>query len=318
MGKISFLNRTPLTEPIEIFVKDIEKHYPIGAVTEIKEILEGYEDANFKLTTNQGCYFLKIFSKERNNIRDYVHIINEANAIGVPTTKLIKTNDGRDLLQQGNVFCFVADFFHGRNFYQTSPTANDILNTTKAIAQLNTLNFPVLEEYDSWGNKNFLIEYNKNGKKLNLDDQKLFNHVAQELQSLNYTDCKNGIIHGDMQRKHVLKNEKNEYCIIDYGCARNDYLVYELSTHLAWFCFDEENYSQWPSIEKIAIEEYQKIHQLPSQELLLLPPLIKAAYANYLLQSQLLINSGDTSEQTRIWNQKSKALLSLYRRFSNL
>lgn len=315
----SLLQRTNLTIVFSGVLKEIENTYPtIGAIIHYKPILEGYEDANFKLFTNKGTFVLKIFSKERSagNIESYIKILEESSSRDIPVAKLVLGKNGlleqiqtRDLV----TYYFITEFFNGDNFQPITPTISDMVTIVKYLAELNTLHFPVDETYDSWGNNNLLKEYQKNRHKLREEQNVLVKPTVSRLSKIDYTRFSKGVIHADMQRRHILKNEAGKYCILDFGCARFDAKVFELSVYLAWFCLGSDTWYMRDRIIKKVTTEYLKTHQLSSYELQALPVLTEAAYASYFLKTSVLTIEGDTRQETTEWLKASKDLLTRFR-----
>ena len=58
------IDRISLSMPFEEFLSVVEKNYPsIGSIIECAPILQGYESANFVLTTNRGKFVLKVLKQ---------------------------------------------------------------------------------------------------------------------------------------------------------------------------------------------------------------------------------------------------------------
>ncbi|OGD91800.1 hypothetical protein A3D81_01535 [Candidatus Curtissbacteria bacterium RIFCSPHIGHO2_02_FULL_40_17] len=302
----NLLSRTNLTSPFGEFLKKLEEEVPrLGKIRNLQPILEGYEDANFILESDLGRLVIKIFTKERSpkNNKDYVRILEESAKIGVPVPKLIFYG------KISSASFIITEFFEGENFENGTPMLSDIIAITAYLSKLNTLNFPVDELYDSWGNKNLLKEYEKSRNNLTSQQDKLIAPIVEGFKKVDFSKFQKAVIHGDLQRKHVLKSGKGKYCILDFGCMSNDSKVIELSTFLAWFCLQEDTWEQREEIIDKVINNYASIHQLSSQETASIPTLIKASYAAYFLRTSILIKEGDTSEETKEWHEKSNKLL---------
>src|SRR3989344_1201319 len=233
----NLLSRTNLTSPFGEFLKKLEEEVPrLGKIRNLQPILEGYEDANFILESDLGRLVLKIFTKERSpkNNKDYVRILEESAKIGVPVPKLIFYG------KISSASFIITEFFEGENFENGTPMLSDIIAITAYLSKLNTLNFPVDELYDSWGNKNLLKEYEKSRNNLTSQQDKLIAPIVEGFKKVDFSKFQKAVIHGDLQRKHVLKSSEGEYCILDFGCMSHDAKVVEISTFLAWFCLQED------------------------------------------------------------------------------
>lgn len=164
---LKLLQRTSLRIPFSTYLTHLQSQYPtIGNIISSTPILEGYEAANILLNTSSGRYVLKIFESDRKqeNINSLVQILIEAPKIGVVVPKLAKGTKGFLNTYPDNgytIYYYITHYYEGRNFENQTPTQDDIIMVTKSLAKLNTLDFPVHEAYDSWGNKNLVKEYLK-------------------------------------------------------------------------------------------------------------------------------------------------------------
>lgn len=311
------LKRTNLSISLEELLKDAQSKFSsLGKVNDFSPINEGYEDANFILITSTGKFALKIFEKNREleNINSYVRILRECRNVGVPTTEILTDfNDGLGFVEtNGNkTYYIITRFFEGSNFQNTTPTLEDIKTVSLHISKLNTLNFPVVSEYDSWGVKNFAKEYEIKKYKLNPEQNSLVMDSYEDFIKIDFANLTKSVIHGDMQRKHVIKDMDGNYCILDFGCMAFDYKVIELAIYLAWFCLQEDTWNDKDIIFEQVLDIYNSTHRLSQTEIDVIPTLVKASYAAYYMTSSVMINEGDKSEETLDWNNRAKKMLEL-------
>lgn len=312
----SLLQRTSLTLPFPEFLKVVQTEFPdLGDITGYEAISEGYESANFHLRSANGRFVLKIFESDREkaNIDALLKILLEAPVANLPVPELLPGQNGYlgVYMDSGKaVYYYITYLFEGTNFENKTPSLREIQEVTTLLSNLNTLNFPVVEAYDSWGNKNLVKEFDANKNVLSEEVTNIVEPIVEDVRRLSLEGFQKAVIHGDMQRKHVLKNAEGSYCIIDFGCMSNDYKVYEVSTFLAWFCLTEATNEMKQEIMKIILETYNAKHALSDNEIASLPVLIKASYAAYYMKTSMLIAEGDTSEETKNWHTISRRLLS--------
>jgi Ser/Thr protein kinase RdoA (MazF antagonist) len=317
------LKRTNLKSSLDTFLVQVQKLFPsIGIIKNTLSIMEGYEDANFILETSTGKFVLKIFLEERTleNVESYAKILRECKNVGVPTTEiLLDFNDGLGFVENNNskTYFILTKYFEGENFQNIMPTLNDIKIVTVYLSKLNTLNFPVVETYDSWGNKNFGKEYKLNKNKITPEQDALVKPIYEEFMNLDLHGFSKSVIHGDMQRKHVKKNANGKYCILDFGCMAFGPKAIDLSTFLAWFCLQEDTWKDVNRIYDEVLYEYDRIHYLSEIEIERLPILIKSSYSAYFLKTSVLINSGDKSKETLDWHNRAKKMLELTKNWKN-
>lgn len=314
LGLKKLLSRTALGTKFDEFLEEVKKNYGFKDIYSYAPILEGYENANIKLNTDQGAFVIKIFSKDVSDeeAEGDIKVITEARKNKIPLTKLRESNDGflaRSKQQNATVKYMMMDFFEGQNFENQTVCNADITQVTDFIARLNLFTFPVKYTYDSWGNKNLIEEYEKNKEKVSHEAFDAIAPVMENLSKIDFSGFSRSIIHGDMQRKHILKNKKGEYCILDLGCMRNDARVYDLSIHFAWYCLCYDTWERRDEVVKNVLETYQKIIPLTQSEINSLPVLTQAAYAAYYLKTTLLIQEGDNYQETLDWHNAAKEML---------
>ncbi len=305
-------SRTAITSGAKEVLNLIAIIYKLAPIENLQPIQEGYEDANYLLTTQSGKFVVKFFAKDKTeeSITSYVSALIEGKKIGVPLVNLRVSNTGY-VAEVEDTKIIVMDYFDGNNFSTHDPTLGEIKSVSRFLSLFNTLNFPVSESYDSWGNNNLLVEWAANNRKLSHQTRIKVKKVVSEISNINLSGMKKGVIHADTQKKHVLKNARGKYCLIDLGCMRNDYLVYEISTFIAWFCLSEDNRTQWDDIFNLVVKIYKERHALKNLEILVIKPLIRASFAAYLLKTDHLIMGGDDSPETKDWNNKARGLLKL-------
>ena len=306
MNITDLLKRTNLEISFEKYLEIIQNSFPlVGIVQSYSPILEGYEDANFLINTSNGKYVLKIFSKDRTerNVNDYIKVIEEATSIGVQTLELVTNREG-NLFSYKNTYAIITKYFDGQSYQDIKPSLDDMLLVTENISKLNILCFDIEESYDSWGNKNLVREYESTNVKNKNVAEEIF-PLVEFLRKQKLSRFSKGVIHGDMQRKHVIKNN-NEICIIDYGCMSYDLKIYDLSTFLAWFCLSEDTWEDKENIFSKVIEKYTELNELSNKEIKLIKPLIAGSYASYFIKTTKLIENGDSSKETLDWNNASR------------
>ena len=208
-------------------------------------------------------------------------------------------------------FVMITEMFEGEDFANKPPEMDDILVVTSAIAKLNQRQEKLVVGYDSWGNANLMREYKRDQDHVAREVKDLITPVLDQLRKIDTSTFTHGLIHGDIQPNHVLKNRQGEYCILDFGVARYDALVYEISTHLAWFCLNKKSWDNYEEIVRKVSMEYTKVIKLGREEIATIPLLIAASYAAYYFRTSILIGEGDNSKETREWNKKAKEMMGL-------
>ena len=186
----TLLERTALAVPFEEFLKEVEQTYPgLGNVTGAQPIMEGYEDANFRLSAQGGEYVIKLFLKDRSpqNVKDYVRVVEAARGVGVPTMVIVAGNQGKlSYTAADGAPYMITEFFDGK-WFKTPPTLADMVQVTEFLAALNTLDFPVVSSYDSWGIAHFLDEYTQDRPRLSTEQDALVAPVSAAMHAIDFS-----------------------------------------------------------------------------------------------------------------------------------
>jgi Ser/Thr protein kinase RdoA (MazF antagonist) len=310
----SLLSRTLLRSDFHTFITFLEHEFPVGIVKNITPIMEGYEAANIQIETTIGKFVIKIFESDRNitNIHDTILVLTTLKEKSIPSTELVKGTHGYlgTYPEQENIVYFILlKFFEGKSFEEIVPAQKDINQIAKYLGLLNNLKIQIVSAYDSWGIRHFVEEFDKHAHKLTQDELSYINDIVEKMRHVQFLSLPQAFIHGDMQKKHVLINAKNEYCILDFGCMANDARLIEIATFIAWFCFDENNWDKSETIIKEVLQAYEETQSLTSKEKELLPLFIRASYAAYFLKTSCLMKDGDRSEETMSWNSSAERML---------
>lgn len=310
--------RINLTMPLEKLVNQVVKNYFLGKIIKLERFKIGYEELNLKLTTNKGIFVIKIFSKTRNleKLNDYLKGWQEFAKNDIPVAKLLKSSQGYLFGQQNNYLC-VSRFFDGQSFTQTKAGKQDFAKITDYLARIHQLKFKILPNYDPWGTANFLSEFKLKKKYLTFKDLNNISKIADDFSQIDFKKLTKSIIHGDLQKQHVLKNKFNKYCILDLGCMDYNASVIDLSIFLAQFCFDQnKKLTENLHVFDFCRKQYLKINQLNPYELSLVPILVKATFGLYIIQCSFLLNSGkDQSRQTKNWLQEDRQALEILKNY---
>lgn len=307
------LARTTLkSDAFEDFLDKLQLTYPLlGRLEQCHPLTDGYEDANFALITTSGKYVLKIFASDMSIVcaRAHARALQIANEVTFPAPAIIQNSSGGYLSGLFDQFVLITKFIEGSSFDSRVPTLKDMLALTRELTKLNVIQERLKVSYDSWGNSELLWEYKRDKDNLSGEILRLLEPTIQKLRRLDTSGFRAGLIHGDIQPKHVFSDKNGSYHILDLGVARYDLLVYELSTHLAWFCLPKTGRSEWQDTIRAVIEAYEERIVLTPKEKISLPTLIEAAYAAYYFRTSVLIALGDKSKETVDWNNKATGLL---------
>ncbi len=224
----------------------------------------------------------------------------------LPVSRIRTVNDAGRFRVAGRfqeTFVCVSEFFAGEDFVEVPPQRDDNLAIARFLAELPQLPFEITPSYDSWGTLNLPDEFARKQALVSNETRRLVAPFADAISNIRFGEAHRRIIHGDLQRKHVLKDGGGHYCILDFGCMDYIYPVVDLGIYLALFCLEVSGSSQTHDVIAEVLETYMSCAPLPSEHIAVLGTLIRVTWASYLLTAESLVRGGDRSRQTRQWRR---------------
>jgi Ser/Thr protein kinase RdoA (MazF antagonist) len=300
------LSRVDIAQPLGEMLQEIARHYELGRIEQSRLITQGYDDLNVLLMCEQGPFVAKIFNKSKASatIEDYIRVQTALATRRLPVPRICSVSGAGLFRVAGRfqeTFVCVCEFFEGENFVEVPPQRDDILAIARFLAELHQLPFAITPSYDSWGTFNLPGEFARKQALVSDETRTLVAPLADAIANIRLGEAHRRIIHGDLQRRHVLKDGDGRYCILDFGCMDFGYPVVDLGIYLALFCLEGSDLSQTHDLIVEVLKTYLSCAPLPSEHIAALGTLIRATWASYLLTSEFLMRGGDRSRQTRQW-----------------
>lgn len=308
------LSRVDIAQPLGVVLQEIARQYELGRVGHARLITQGYDDLNVLLDCERGRYVAKFFNQTKSiaMIEDHVRVQLALTRRRAPVPRILTKNGVGLYRVEGrshDTFVCVSTFFAGKNLIQQPPQREDMLNITNFLATLHRLPLQITANYDSWGTLNLPGEFARKRTVVSDETIRLVAPLADAIAAMNFGRARRRVIHGDLQRKHVLKDDVGRYCILDFGCIGLSYPIVDLGIFLALCCLEGSKPSQAQRIIADVLTAYQDKVTLPVRHTALLATLIRATWASYLLTSDFLMRQGDRSRQTRQWYRFALASL---------
>ena len=313
-----FQQRINYQGDLQPFLVKVCEKFSIGEYNSHEIVPIGYEDFNLQLTTKEGRYFVKIFASTKNKeeCRRNVDIIEEALKSGVSHPKLFKSNQGLLCeIVNGSLIdriCLM-EYIDGNIFYeqQIPPTDEEKRFIIKEAALINQMDLHPPLFYDRWAVTNLLREFRQKGKFLTGEDKKLINPLVKSFVSLNIDKLPHCFVHGDITKTNTMRSKKNEIYIFDFSVSNYYPRIQELASILCDLFFDPKHLDVFPKTYDLAVGEYQKYVQLTPDEITTLPAYVKLAHAMHiLLANYLRVESGNTSSENDYYLKLGRAGLS--------
>ncbi|MBU1201166.1 MAG: phosphotransferase [Nanoarchaeota archaeon] len=285
-----FKQRIGFNGDLKEISKDICRDFNLGDFVDCKIILTGYEDFNFSLETNNGKFFVKIFSNERtiDDCKRNVDVIVKSLEVGVFAPKLYKSKQGYLHLlyiDQSTLRICVMDFIDGKDFFTSKAaiTHEDMLSLVCQASLINSINIEPAKIYDSWAITNFLLEFEKKSQYLEKEDSDIIKPLVEKFKNIKIASLPHCFAHGDIIRTNVIRDKNDKIWIVDFSVSNYYPRIQELAVLACDILFNRDNKEESEQNLKDALEEYQKTIKLTTREIEVLPTYIKLAHAMHVL-----------------------------------
>lgn len=305
----TFQKRISYQGDIKPILLQVCKDFSLGEYQSHKVITVGYEDFNLILTTDKGKFFVKMFANFRDETESqrYVNIMVEAIEAGVQHPKLFKSPQGylhKITIDGSQISLCVMEYIDGVSFYEKNlkATTDEILFLVRQATLINKIDYKPKQIYDSWAIVNFLQECKKKGKYLDKDDVKLIDPLVEQFAAIKIEKLPHCFVHGDIIKTNVMKDKEGKLYIFDFSVSSYYPRVQELAILLSNMLFDEDKPGTFQDYYKLAVEEYQRYHQLTEKEIEILPLFVKVAFAMFILSATYeKVVKGNHSTENEYW-----------------
>lgn len=319
------MSRVNVDFSLEELVDQAVRQFDLGAVKNFELIQHGYQDLNVKVSTERGDFIIKVFSKRRTltNVEEQTRALRFFHENGLPVPILVPCETPRGDLElfnvifgrYGDAYVAVFEFFKGPSFDEIKPKDTDFVYLAGCLARMHKLSFKISGYYDDWGAANLLNEFVEKGSLLAVnvpgtkkamvpaEDRKSIEKIVERMQMVDLSRFRQCVIHGDLYRSHALKKGEFDYCIIDFGCMDFNAAILDLAIFAAHFCLDgTEEPAEIRRIIELVEHSYRTAGgTITHAEKEVMPLLMGASYAAYVIATANLIVNGDTSKQTKGW-----------------
>jgi len=312
LNTINLLGRVDTRIRKDDLVRHVCSDYSLGRLLSFRQIHEGFEDYNIKLTTTKGTFLLKLFSQYKSfrHVKDNIQGLIAFHDAGVLVPRILRNTKGETLFSNEEdgamaLGCLM-EYFNGTSFFKkgVEPTLEQMKSIAGEMEKINFCGFKPKGIYDVWVVQNLQQEFEKKGRFLSTDDFERCKRAVKELRGVNISACTKGTIHNDIQRSNVLVNRVGEIRIIDFSVMEYGAIAIDLATFLALFCINplKTNHIAAAIIIKEVISFYTSKRKLTPCDIASIPPLMLGTYAaNNLAATFEQKGKENDSEETRYW-----------------
>lgn len=307
----NFQDRIDFSGDFNALIGRIANSYSLGNVLRHSVIEVGFEDFNVKISTDQGEFLAKIFSKNRTSEEIDRNVINIEKAIvaGVNHPKLMLL-DGRAMYQdaESGLKLIVMQFIAGKTFYDLSvvPDAHDLALIAAEAVKINNIDYDPPYLFDSWAIPNMEWMFDKVKDHLTDEGRTLVEGAFDHYKQIPLDKLPRCYVHGDLIKTNLIKGDDGKIYVIDFSVANTYPRIQELAVMAANLLFDEKSGNTKPLTERVVavVESYLNAGGT-------LTELEKEHVFNYALPAAAMeymgsVNErvvGDTSEEIAYWEQ---------------
>lgn len=230
------------------------QNYQLGELISFKEIIEGIDNSNFILETDQGKFILTIFESriDKNDLPFFVNFKLHLAKKGICCPRPILDKSGSETVELNGKKSTIVTFLNGSNLkslhsgYYNNITAAHCFEVGHALAKLHE----AATDFDmSRANELGINGWStifSNLKDLADYQAGLGEEISTNLNFLGNSwrfDLPSGACHLDLFPDNVFFDENHKLSgIIDFYFAANDALIYDFAIIVNAWCFDRKNH----------------------------------------------------------------------------
>lgn len=252
----SYKNRINFRGDFNQLIERISASYKLGNVSGHSVVEVGFEDFNVKISTQQGDYLAKIFSKNRTSDEIIRNVTNIERAIagGVNHPELMLCN-GSALYSDvdSTLKMVVMRYIAGKTFYDLSltPSDDDLAMIAAEAVKINKIDYSPPYLFDSWAIPNMQWMFDKVKDYLTDEGRKLVEGAFAHYERIPLDELPMCYVHGDLIKTNLIKGDDGKIYVIDFSVANTYPRIQELAVMAANLLFDEKSGSTKPLAERV-------------------------------------------------------------------
>ncbi len=245
--------------------------------------LSGFYDANFRIDTTAGSFFVKVYGHDPLPVVLFqIDLINTLYGAGLPVGRLCLTKAGASYFVFNDMVGIVQTFLPGRHLADAPKTESLFHNLGETLGRIHASTDGKRFAGEAWkvypwDLKQFDLPVSHMSgveKFLNTKTRAACQLVIEEWKrsTAQFDHLRTGVIHNDFHNKNVLVERDHVVGITDFGDSMRSWFAADVATAIAHFDFDDP---QVLNFIKIFLSGYESAFILTDDEKVLLPLLIK-------------------------------------------
>lgn len=243
----------------------IVAQYPIGTPLKLEEMLGGFGNSNFKLTTTEGEFLLKICDeKDPTELQMQISLLQHLCEHAYPTVYPILTKDRRPVTHETVGSVMLYPFLQGEQ-PQSSPAT--LAQLGKALSELHRI--PPIDGLPCFAmGISQMVPFFKEVQGTQFETHPFVESLESQLESMKpqlNVSLPMGLLHGDLFLDNTLFNEDQMVAILDFEEGCYDVLLIDVGMTIIGCCYTPEHALNLKTAHRF-LDAYNAVRPLTEDE----------------------------------------------------
>ena len=270
-------------------IEEILSKYLVGKLISFEGILEGVENTNYYLVTENKKYILTVYEKRIKNedLPFFSKLMKELNKAGLKCPTPIINKQGNTITDYNNKKLMLVTYLEGKAKKNLTPQDCNSIGSEVAKMHQITKKFKFRRQndlsIDSW--RNLFDSIKSKCSKIHNDLPRLIETNLIDVEKNWPVDLPAGIIHADLFSDNIFFKDNKFNGLIDFYFSCNDFYAFDIAICFNALCFDglKNNLSFNATKAKNFIDGYSKFRELTYNEKESIKILSQGAALRFLL-----------------------------------
>lgn len=246
-------------------VAHIVAQYPIGAPLKLEEIAGGFGNSNFKLTTTDGEFLLKICDeKDMGELNMQIALLQHLHEHAYPTVYPILTKDQKPLTHEAFGSVMLYPFLKGE---QPHPSPNTLAQLGEALAKLHCI--PPISGLPRFAmGISQMTPFFKEVQGTEFAAHPFVKSLKSQLESMEpqlTTSLPMGLLHGDLFLDNTLFDGDEMVAILDFEEGCYDTLLIDVGMTIIGCCYTSQHQLNFEAAQQF-LDAYNALRPLKENE----------------------------------------------------
>lgn len=244
---------------------NIVAQYPIGTSLKLEEIPGGFGNSNFKLTTTDGEFLLKVCDeKDHTELKMQISLLEHLYEHAYPTIYPMLTKDQKPIIHETVGSVILYPFLQGGQ-PQSSP--NTLAQLGEALAKLHRI--PPIDGLPPFAmGISQMIPFFKEVQGTQFEGHPFVELLKSQLESMNpqlNAPLPKGLLHGDLFLDNTLFNGDRMVAILDFEEGCYDVLLLDIAMTIIGCCYTPQHELNLKTAHRF-LDAYNAVRPLTENE----------------------------------------------------